>query len=217
MALHLNLFHEIERQKLAERRDPLKLSMFVLAAIGALCAAYYAWELGRYGSVSRELGRKKAEFEAIDPKAKAAKKQEEELAGVLKVSDALVKRIEGRFYWAPVIQELALLVPREVQITKLSGDLQGDSPKKCQITIDGISAGADPRKVAEELRTAIAEQFGKTYATVVSTFRTLEDGAETVRLDGQQWPTAMFAINIQLTRGEAAASTPPPVRSTTKR
>jgi hypothetical protein len=40
MALRLNLYHEIERQKQAERRDPLKLSMLGLAVIELLFALY---------------------------------------------------------------------------------------------------------------------------------------------------------------------------------
>jgi Tfp pilus assembly protein PilN len=128
----------------------------------------------------------------------------------MEVSERLVKRIEGRFYWAPVLEQLVPLVPAEVQITKLHGDVQGDQLKKCQMTIDGVSAGSDPRKVAEELRQSIAESLSKRYKNVVASFRQLEDGADLVSLNGRNWPTATFAINVQLQTGEEVVATPPP-------
>jgi len=208
MALRLNLYHEIERQKFAERRDPLKLSMFGLAVIAVFFAGYYVWQLGSAGVVARELSRKTAEFNSLDPQSKAAKKREEELSRTLKTSELLIKRIEGRFYWAPLLEQFAQLVPREVQVTRLSGDVQGDETKKCTLTIDGLSAGPDPRRVAEDLRTAIAEEFSKKYRNVTSTFRSLEDGAESARLDGKTWPTATFSINVQLVAGEDLGTAP---------
>jgi hypothetical protein len=204
MPLRLNLYHEVERQKLVQRRDPLKLSMFGMGFVAVIFAGYYAWQLGAAGGVSHELARKKAEFALLEPKALAAQKREEELSKSLKASELLVKRIEGRFHWAPLLEQLTQLVPREAQITRFSGDVQGEGPKKCTLNIDGLSAGADPRKVAEDLRTAIAEEFSKKYRNVSSTFRSLEDGAETANLDGKTWPTATFAINVQLTAGEDA-------------
>lgn len=209
MALRINLHHEIDKARIAQKRDPLKLSMMGLAVLVALFALYYVFELAKMGAINRELARKKTAFEAIDPQAKAAKKREEELTNTLKKSDLLVKRIEGRFYWAPVLEQLNKVVPREVQITKLSGEVQGETVKRASFTLDGLSAGSDPRKVAEDLRTAIAEEFGKRYTKVSSTFRSLEDGVEVVRLDGNQWPTATFAITVQLTIGEEAAPATP--------
>ena len=93
---------------------------------------------------------------------------------------------------------------------------KGDEGKKCTLTIDGLSAGADPRKVAEDLRTAIAEELSKKYRNVSSTFRSLEDGAEAARLDGKTWPTATFSINVQVTAGEERGTAPVAVRRTPK-
>jgi hypothetical protein len=67
-----------------------------------------------------------------------------------------------------------------------------------------------PAKVAEDLRTAIADEFAKNYKDVSSTFRSLEDGKEMVKLDGQEQPTATFAINVQLSSGEAPEPAPAP-------
>ncbi|MEA3208848.1 MAG: hypothetical protein QOE70_1905 [Chthoniobacter sp.] len=212
MALHLNLFHEIQTTRQLQRRDPLKLSIYGLSAIAACFAGYYVFQFGRMHTINTELNRVQSQFSALEPKAKAAKKREEEINVEIKKSDLMAKRIENRFYWAPVLEQIAQSVPREVQITRLAGDLSGEGLRKCSLTVDGISAGSDPRQVAEDVRTAIAEKIGAKYKNVTSNFKTLEDGTELVVLDGKQMPTATFAINVQLTAGEDAAPPPPPRR-----
>lgn len=210
MALRLNLYHEVLTAKKLKRRDPLKLAIYGLSALAAGFAVYYFVELGRMKFINDELAKVQAEFNAIEPQAKAAKKREEELSVELKKSALISKRMENRFYWAPLLEQVSQVVPREVQITRLSGDISGEGLRKCSFTIDGISAGSDPRKVAEELRIAIADKLGPKYKAVTSNFKSLEDGTEMVSLDGQQVPTATFAINVQVTTGEEPAATPAP-------
>jgi Tfp pilus assembly protein PilN len=210
MPLRLNLFHEAHQARSARQRDPLKISLYILGGIVAGFAALYAIELGRYASASNELTRKQAEFAKLEPEAAAAKKREESFEETQKINTKLVKGIEDRFYWAPVLQQVATLVPREVQINKLAGDVQGTGVRKCQLTVDGLSAGADPRKVAEELRQSIAESFAKNFRAVDAKFRALEDGTELVMLDGKQWPTASFAISINFESGEEPPAAPVP-------
>ncbi len=41
MALHLNLLHEEILEQRQRQRDPLKIGMMVLGALGALMLAYY--------------------------------------------------------------------------------------------------------------------------------------------------------------------------------
>jgi hypothetical protein len=208
MALRLNLYHEVLMAKRLKRRDPLKITIYGLSAIAACCASWYLIQLMRMYSINDELNRVKGEFEKIEPQAKEAKKKEEELLAKTKASEQLVKRMESRFYWAPLLSQIMHVVPREVQITRLAGDITGDDLRRCLITIDGLSAGTDPRRVAEELRTALAEQFSPKYKNVTSTFKTLEDGTELVMLDGRQVNTATFAINVQLYAGEDKPAAP---------
>ncbi len=210
MALHINLYHEVQKARALKRRDPLKLSMYGLGAIGAVFAIYYVIEIGRMHGMTSELNKVQAQFNALEPKAKAAKKREQEINLEISKSDLMAKRIEQRFYWAPMLEQISQTVPRDVQITRLAGDLSGDGQRKCSLILDGISAGTDPRKVAEDLRTAIAEKLGPKYKSVTSNFKSLEDGTELVLLDGRQVPTASFAINVQLTSGEDPAPPPAP-------
>jgi hypothetical protein len=208
MALRLNLYHEVLTAKRLKRRDPLKITIYGLSAIAACCACWYLVQLMRMYSINDELHRVKSEFAKIEPQAKEAKKKEEDLLAKTKAGEQLVKRMESRFYWAPLLAQIMQVVPREVQITRLAGDITGDGLRRCLITVDGLSAGADPRRVAEELRTALAEQFAPKYKNVTSTFKTLEDGTELVMLDGRQVNTATFAINVQLYSGDDKPAAP---------
>lgn len=209
MALRLNLYHEVIKAKALKRRDPLKLSMYALGAVVTCLACYYLGELLHMHNISTELAKVKFEFEKLEPQAKAAKKREEELNTQMKAGDLLVKRVESRFYWAPMLEQIMQVVPREVQVTRLAGDLTGDGLRRCSISVDGLSAGTDPRKVAEDLRTAIAEKFLANYKNVSSKFRTLDDGTEMVMLDGKQVPTATFAINVELFTGQEKPAAKP--------
>jgi Tfp pilus assembly protein PilN len=208
MAIHLNLYHEVLKNKALKRRDPLKISIYALAAIAACCAGWYTFQLVTMHGINDAYLTRKAEWDKAEPAAKQAKKKEDELTMRAGMSVQIVKRMEERFYWAPLLAQLTQVVPREVQITRLSGEVIGEHIRHCSMTIDGISAGADPRRVAEALRTAVAERLSPQYTAVTSTFKTLDDGAETVMLDGRQVGTAVFAINVQLTYGDDKPTTP---------
>jgi Tfp pilus assembly protein PilN len=206
MPLHLNLFHEIEQQRAASRRDPLKLSLYALAAIGLVLAAIYSVEMGRAASVKGEFARAQANFRKIEVQAKEAKEHEATFRETIESSDKVIAKIEGRFYWAPVLSEIAAVVPPEVQITKLSGNSQGFELKKAAITLDGVSAGTDPRRVAEDLRQSLIEVFSKKYKAVDAGFQKLEEGSGAATLNGESLPTALFTINVKFQTDED----PPP-------
>jgi len=208
MSLHLNLYHEVNKAKALKRRDPLKLTMYALSAVVAGFAGYYALQALKLHSLNSELATVKAEFDKLDPAAKTAKAREDELSAQLKSGNLLVKKVENRFYWAPLLEQIMQVVPREVQVTRLVGDLAGEGARRCTLSIDGLSAGQDARNVAETLRTAIAEKIAPNHKNVTSKFRMLEDGTEMAMLDGKQVPTATFAINVEFTSGDEPAPEP---------
>ncbi|MDR3406584.1 MAG: hypothetical protein P4L99_29130 [Chthoniobacter sp.] len=208
MALRLNLYHEVIRAKALKRRDPLKISIYGISGVLGCFALWYFFELVRMHEISTDYAKAKGEFSRVEPQAKAARKREEELNQQAATSVKMVKRIEGRFYWAPLLAELTKVVPREVQITRLGGEISGDSTRRCSLAIDGLSAGTDPRRVAEDLRTAIADRLAPHYKNVTSTFKTLEDGSETVKLDDKQVGTATFSILVQFTAVDDTQNAP---------
>ena len=211
MALHINLYHEIEKQKHARQRDPLKLGMIGLAVITLAFAGYYFYRLGSVHDVNVRLGALEQDWSKLEPKLKAAKTREEELNAMIKLSEALVKHIEGRFYWAPVFERVMQSVPREVQITRINGDLAADRTKPSIINLTGISSGDEPRKVAEDLRTALYDELSGKFKSVSSSFKSLEEGETPAALNGRRYPTANFAMEFQITTTEPEP-TPAPAR-----
>ena len=63
--------------------------------------------------------------------------------------------MEHRFYWAPVLDQILQAVPAEVQFTRFDGGIIVDDKQKSTINLTGNCVGSEPRKVAEELRTAL--------------------------------------------------------------
>lgn len=210
MALRINLYHEVLRTRQQKRYDPLKLSMFglILIAIG-LVSWYFAALTTKSGAESRYKARER-EREELKPLEEKAVQDQAEYEKRLAMMEKLQKRMEDRFYWAPVMEELALATPPSVQISRFSGNISGDGVRKGEITVDGVAAGAEGRAAAEEFRTALEERFKKRYKNLISTFKSLDDGAE-VALEGRQLKTATFSIAFTFTFG-TEPTTPAPVR-----
>ena len=110
MALHLNLYHEVHKARALKRRDPLKISIYGISAVAALFASWYFVQLVRMHTVNDEYLKIKAEFDKVEPMAKTARKKEDELAQKAASSVLIGKRVESRFYWAPLLAELTQVV-----------------------------------------------------------------------------------------------------------
>jgi len=210
MALVLNLHHEIDKRRAISRRDPLKIAMGALVVIILGFAGYYFYQLNVAHNLESEANALEGEFNALDKKAAVAKTRADELNATIKASESLVKRVEGRFYWAAVLGELAQAVPPDIQIIRLSGDVNSDAVKRCSLTLEGIAAGPEPRKLAEDLRKALSDRLSAKFKNVTSAFKSLEDSNEQVKINGKPQKTVDFMINVQLQVGEEAP-TPPPV------
>ncbi len=206
MAIRLNLYHEIQRTRKQQQYDPLKLSMIGLGVIMLGLAAYYFVAMGKTSTAVDALVGRKAEFDKLTPLAKIAKEREDALTKQIDLATLLTKRIEDRFYWGPVFEQVIACVPPHVQFTKCNAEVGNELPRRCQITLDGIAAGDEPRIVAEELRTAFLERLGQKFKHVTAGFKNLEDGIAPVNFFGKRMRTAIFSITIGFTSGEE----PPP-------
>jgi Tfp pilus assembly protein PilN len=196
MAIRLNLYHEVLRAKRQEQYDPLKISFLALLVVSICLAGYYFIQLSKTGSVRAAFAAQKAEFDRLSPLAKQAAEREKSLTEEIELARRVTERMENRFYWAPVFESVAAAVPPNVQITKLSGDCSRDKGSQCQVTMEGIAAGQEPRAAAEEMRRSIAERLGAKYAGTSATFRNMDDSTESVRLDGKVLPTVVFTIHV---------------------
>lgn len=205
MALHLNLYHEIQRQELQRRRDPLKIGVMVLLFIALGFIAWYFWRLEAVSSVKAEMTKLQADWGKAEPQQKDATALQEELNLNKQTVAALVRGIEGRFYWAPLLGQIFQVVPPEVQITRFDGNLAPEGPKKVSFTLSGIVAGNPAREVADHFRKVIQGKLsGKYQLEKEKEFKSLEDGTETVQYQGRNWPTALFAIDLSVMNPDAS-------------
>jgi hypothetical protein len=202
MALHLNLLHEVQRQRRARKRDPLKLSIYGLVLVVAGFIGYYFLRAAGVNELTAKLAGIETEWQGLEPKKKAAEEREIELTGSINASESLVRYIEGRFYWAPILERIMEAVPREVQVTRFEASRAAGKP--VSLVVNGISSGTEPRRTAEDLRTALEQKLGKGSTKVNSSFRLLEDSEEKVQLAGKVLPTATFSIQIELAQNDSA-------------
>lgn len=211
MALNINLYHEIQRARKQEQYDPLKISMMCLGVVALCLAGWYFMRLSETSKAREQFSAHQAEMAKLLPQAAAAKISEAEVTKTLQLADLFTKRIEERFYWAPVVEIVAGVIPRNVQITKLVGDVSSsETPRRVGLSIDGIAAGEHPRKVAEDIRLAVIDAFGRKFKGVTASFRSLDDSIERVSLDGTEMGTAIFSISVSFTSAGVDVAPEPP-------
>lgn len=200
MALRINLYHEIQRTRKQEQYDPLKISFICLGVIALALAGLYFTKLSEINDLRARYAAHKAELSKLQPAAAQAKLDEAEATKQLQLAETFTKRIEDRFYWAPVMETVSQVIPRNVQITKLYGDISAvglsEPVRRVGLNLDGITAGEQPRKVAEDLRLALIETLGKKFKGVTASFRSLDDRVERIKLDNADMNTALFSITI---------------------
>lgn len=197
MALQLNLYHEIHRQAQERARDPFKLAGLAGLAIALLFVGYYFYRASVVSKVESSLASMQAEWKKLEPAKAKAKERESELLIQQKINGALVKRLQGRFYWASFLQEIAAVIPPEIQVLSLSGDF----PRRgnpVNVIISGIAAGHQPRSVAEQFRLALAEKLSPRYAKMTATFdaNSLEETTDMIEFRGESLASAKFRIRL---------------------
>ena len=213
MPLTINLLHEEQFLLKQRKRDPLKLGLYALAGVAALFVMYYGWCLLSSRVLDGQLQAREAEWAKEEPKAKAAEAQEKDLTAQIAAADLVGKRIDNRFYWAPLLETLLKSVPPNVQIVSLNGTNEPRNDK-ATVTLEGIVAADVPRLAADKFRTALNDSIGKRFQGVDTSFRGLDDTATPVNLNGKPSPTAHFTIEIKLNKPSA---TPAPTLAPERR
>jgi Tfp pilus assembly protein PilN len=209
MPLHVNLYHEVQRQELNRKRDPLRLGMLGLLVIAIGFVGYYFFLMGAAHVVTAQYDQLANQVAQLDPKAKAAKDREAELNVEIAASQTMRESVDGRFYMAPVLDQILKTVPPTVQLLHMEVDAPdpGRPDAISTVTITGISSDVEPRKEAEVLRTALNTSLGARFKNVTAVFKDLEDSDEVVVYNGQRLATATFTIQVQLQPGDPVAQT----------
>src|SRR3954464_14501794 len=126
MALHLNLLHEEILQQRRRQRDPLKIGMMVLGALGSGMLAYYMWNAYKVLEIRNRLSQAQHDWAKVEPKVSAAQKRSAELNAIISTTKVLDGMIDGRFYWAPFVEKLSRCVALNAQLTSVDGSVQND-------------------------------------------------------------------------------------------
>ena len=205
MALHLNLLHEEISEQRQRQRDPLKIGMMVLGALGALMLAFYMWKAYQTLEIRNRLSQAQHEWSKVEPKVTAAQKRSAELNSIISTTKVLDGIIDNRFFWAPFLEKLSRCVALNAQLTSIDGTVQEDS--KVTVNIEGLAAGREPRAAAEELRQLLLEQLGQSYGEVKVEFKSLEDLDTIVNIGGSNLNMARFGLSVAL---QTAAAKPSP-------
>ena len=207
MALHLNLLHEEIFEQRQRQRDPLKIGIRVLIALGALMVAYYLLNAYKVLEIRNRLSQVQHDWAKVEPKVTAAQKRSTELNGIISTTKVLDGMIDSRFFWAPFLEKLSRCVALNAQLTSIEGSILEDG--KINVVIEGLAAGREPRAAAEELRQLLLEQLGQSYFDVKVEFRTLEDLDTIVNIGGSNMAMARFGINATFSTVAAKPSPAP--------
>jgi hypothetical protein len=212
MALHLNLLHEEILEQRQRQRDPLKIGIMVLIALGGLLFLYYMLNAYRTLEIKARLSAIERDWAKVEPKVTAAQKRSAELTEIIKTTRVLEDYIEKRFFWAPFLQKVAHCVAPNTQLNNIDGSVLDDN-KGINVSIEGVAAGREPRAAAEDLRQMLVEQLGKTYRDVKVEFKGLEDLDTIVNIGGSNMAMAHYVLIVTFNPSTPTGTgTPAPVR-----
>lgn len=192
----INLTHEIQREKSAQRRDPLKLTILGACLILVGVVINHVFLSMGVGKLVRESRARSGELAQLQPTAKAAEAMQKAKAPVVTTARVLNDRIEKRILWGLILEQFCGVLPSHIQIDSFRGNVSTDGKRRVTIQLIGKAAGEDPRRVAEEFRLSLRDTFGKKYVEASSKFSSLEDGTAMAELEGKQLPTAIFTIDL---------------------
>jgi hypothetical protein len=215
MALHLNLLHEEIREQRLRQRDPLKIGMMVLGALGALMFLYYMWNAYQTLGIRNRLNAIQSDWSKVEPKVTSAQKRSAELNSIIGTTKVLDGMIDSRFFWAPFLEKLSRCVALNAQVTSIDGTVLDDN-KGVSVMIEGLAAGREPRAAAEELRQLLLEQLGQSYRDVKVEFKTLEDLDTLVKIGGANMAMARFGLSATFNPSATATAAAPPVKTPRK-
>jgi hypothetical protein len=210
MALHLNLLHEEILEQRQRQRDPLKIGMMVLIALGVILFLYYMFSAYRTLEIKARLSSVERDWSKVEPQVTAAQKRSEELNDIIKTTKVLEDYIANRFFWGPFLQKVARCVAPNTQLTSIDGTVQDDY-KDVTVSIEGTAAGREPRAAAEDLRQMLVEQLGKDYRDVKIEFKALEDLDTIVNIGGTNMAMAHYILSVSFnpySTAKAPAGTP---------
>lgn len=197
MPLHINLLHEEQSKVVERKRDPLKLGMLALVLAAFCFYGYYLYRSSKADKIAKEKTSLQTQLATLTPKAEQAKLDATQATQARAATASVEKLINDRFYWGPLFSEIVAGTGPEIQLTGFEGNVR--SAESINFTVIGVSAGREPRAVAERFRQSLEERLQKAYGSVSSQFVSLENSETPLILSGKSFATANFSIGFQLT------------------
>lgn len=211
MALELNLLHEEITEQRQRQRDPLKIGTLALIAAALLMVAFYMWKGYKTLEIKRRLAAVQSEWAKVEPNVTTAQERSKELNGIINTTKVLDTMVEGRFYWAPLLDKVSRCVAQNAQLISIDG-FYTDATRIVTLAVEGVAAGREPRAAAEEFRQLLNEQLGQDYGQVSVQFNTLEDLDTSVKVAGTAMSTARFTINMTFSPAKGEPASPAAAR-----
>jgi len=177
--------------------------------IAVLLLLYYGFLLMSVREREHRARQLREQWANLEPEAKKAARMEGELLAAQETNKTLVRRLQGRFYWASFLEQLVDAIPPEIQIQSLECQGEGMQPK--QVNLRGLAAGTQPRSVAETFRRTLQARLGERYDAVAVNYSgndSLSETQDTVILNGETLAVARFGFRIDFTPRPTEANQP---------
>ncbi len=199
MALEVNLLFPKQQADLERKLDPIKIGLLLALVI---CMGMIAWwmllgaKVQGQRNVFEDLNRK---WRELEPRSKEAAVQKEEDLAQSATAEALVNWVNSRFYWSPILSELAQATPPKVQIISLNGTYTPDG-KILNLTFRGRAAGKDQKDAndtADEFSQRFENRLEDLGFDVNKDFPMMLYSAEnTVSLEGEKYGLTDFEVQM---------------------
>lgn len=208
MALELNFLHEQLRLQKRRSRDPFKLALLMVLLLATGLVFFYFYRGDQVRRLRNQRLALEQEFKRLEPLQAQALIEQQSLEATFKTGEKVAAKINGRFLWAPLLATVVEAIPRNVQLTGLNASMLANDTHRAVVDLVGIAAEKEPRIAAEGVRAALSQGLSQMYQATAN-FQSLEDGGETVFLEGHDLPTALFNIRVEIIRPAPAPSIPP--------
>lgn len=118
---------KIKVKRKASERSYIWITILIPAVILLLIALLYVQASGKVGQ--KEKAVQEAKTELADWQAKNSKLQEykSKQDEVTALEGVIVSALQGRVYWARVLNNVAIMIPSDIWLTQLSGSSEGSS------------------------------------------------------------------------------------------
>lgn len=208
MPIRINLFHEEEKALRERQRDPVKLGLLATLLLILCQLVYWLILSGSAASKNAQLGGLRAEWEKLKGPTEEGEGKIEAMKTQMEAFELINRKVSSRAFWAPVLQQLLEGARRDVQLTEVNGAVSQEG--NMRLAIHGITAGQEPRSVAEYLRETLEKALKTVHPETTTRFELLDENPDLIEINGRKFRNARFIIDCRMVNAAAKPPEPPP-------